>query len=135
MLCASCAIVDASAPVAKPEPADEAEADPAGAEVALDDGDLREVPLGVRDDLAVASRRLFDERLGDDLVGHDADHAHPAARGTQREVARRGRRGADGVLDPLRHRGTLDLADGRPRFSTSSGSKRSRSGRRSRSAW
>ena len=43
MLCASCAIVDASAARREAEPTDEAEADPAGAEVALDDGDLREV--------------------------------------------------------------------------------------------
>ena len=38
---------------AEAEAADEPEADPAGAEVALDDGDLREVALGVGDRVAV----------------------------------------------------------------------------------
>src|SRR5204862_478732 len=53
------------------ESAHEADADPAGAEMPLEDGDLGE-PRGVR---------RLDERLGDDLAGDDADHAGCARRG------------------------------------------------------
>ena len=122
--------------VAQPEAAHEPEADPAGAEVALDDGDLREVALGVGDDLPVAQRRLLDERLGHDLVGDDADHAHAPAR----RAAARSRSVDVGAARTvcLTHSGTAGRSispTGRPRFSTSSGSKRSRSGSTSRSAW
>ncbi len=74
-LCASCATVEAIAPRSQAEAADEAEPDAAGAEVALDDRDLRQVALGVGDRLAGLQRRLVDERVGHDLAGHDPDHA------------------------------------------------------------
>ena len=51
MLCASCATVEATAPRRKPKPSDEAQADTSGGVVALEYRDLREVALGVGDDL------------------------------------------------------------------------------------
>ena len=130
MLCASCAIVEASAPRPQPEPAHEPEADPARAEVALDHGDLREVALRIGDDLAVDDRRLL--------------HAAPRSRsGRGRCRSRARRRRSTGARSRraatcwtrtvcLTQSGTSGRwisPTGRPRLSTSSGTKRSRSGR------
>ena len=133
MLCASWAKVEASAPDCEIEPAHEPDGHPARAEVALDHGDLREAVPGDR--VAVLDERLLDERLGHDLVRDHADHARRPALPGDREVAGGDVADADGVLDPLGHLGPLDLADGRPRLSTVSGTNDSRSGSSSRSAW
>ena len=90
----------------------EAEADPTGTEVALDDCDLCQVAFGVGDRLAVSYGRLFEEGLRDNLVGDEADHAgldSPAP--VDPEAV-----DADGtdphrVLDPLRHLGARNLLD------------------------
>ena len=69
-LWASWATDEASAPRLRPEPADEAEPDPAGGEVPLDDGDLGEVGIGVGDGVAV----------DDDRLAHRATPSRPGPR-------------------------------------------------------
>ena len=66
----------------EPEAPDEAEPDPARAEVPLDDGDLREVSLRIRERFAGVRRDRLDERVRDDLAGDDPDHARLASRST-----------------------------------------------------
>ncbi len=117
------------------EAADEPEADPAGAEVPLEHGDLRQVARGVGDRVAVLDGQLVLERGGDDLVGDQPDHARLPALPRHAEVVRR-----DGLTWIVRftQSGTWTSgisATGRPRFRTSSGTNDSRSGRRSMSAW
>ena len=90
-------------PGLQPGAADEPDAHAAGAEMPLEHGDLRQVALGVGDDLAVDDGRLLDERLGDDLVGDDPDHAGAAALPRDAEAVRADRSDADGVADPVRH--------------------------------
>ena len=58
---------------------DEAEPDPAGREVALDDGDLGEVGVGARDGVAVDDDGLAVERLRHDLILDQADRADRGA--------------------------------------------------------
>ena len=78
----------------EPEAADEAEPDAPGLEVALEDGDLREVARRIGDRDAVDGRELVLERRGDDLVGDEPDHPRPPAapRHGERAAARSGRR-------------------------------------------
>ena len=96
------------------------------AEVALDDGDLREVALGVGDRVPVLDERLAHERLGHDLVRDEPDHAQrsPPLHGIAKSAGAT-RRDAHGLSHPLGH---LDARDrprsGGPRFSTISGAKR-----------
>ena len=99
------------------EAAHEAEADPPRAEVTLDDRDLRQVARRVGDGLAVANCRRLDERLGDDLVGDEPDHARLGLVAPADPEALRGD-GADPhrVLDPLGHLGARDLANGQAPF-------------------
>ena len=100
----------------QPEAAHEAEPHPAGAEMALDDGDLRQVALGVGHRLAGADARLLDERIGDDLAGHDPDHARAAAPstgcGTSRARTRRSAR--CGAPSPAPRRAGTPRPGGRP---------------------
>ena len=112
MLCASCATVERERAAAEPEAADEPDADPARAEVALDHGDLRQVALGVGDRLAVDDGRLLDERLGDDLVGDEPDHARLAAVPRDAEAVRADAAGCARVPHPVGH---LGRAGSRPR--------------------
>ena len=118
------------------EPAHEAEPDAARAEVPLDDRDLREVALGIGERLAGSVGGLVHERVGHDLARHDPDHARVAALPRDAEHLRAERADPHRVAHPVRH---LRLAGsprpGCPRLSTVSGTKRSRSGRTSRSAW
>ena len=67
---------------------DEAEPDPAGREMTLDDRDLRQVVVGARDRLAPFDDRVPLERLGDDLVLDEADRAHAPPARRDREVGR-----------------------------------------------
>ena len=110
-LCASCATVEASAPLFSPNPRTKPEADPAGPEVALDHRDLGEVAFGVGDCEAVDDGGLLDERLGHDLVGDDPDHARGTAVPGDREMVGRDGADPDRVLDPLGHLGPRDLLD------------------------
>jgi hypothetical protein len=57
------------------EAPDEADPDLPGGVVALHHGDLREVARRVGHDRAVAHRRLELERVRDQLLRHDLDHA------------------------------------------------------------
>ena len=102
-LCASCATDDASAPCVRPEPDDEAEPDPAGREVALDNGDLGEAGIGARDGVAVDDHRLALERLRHDLVLDQADRADRAAVRADLEIGGRDRLHPDGLAHPFRH--------------------------------
>ena len=110
------------------EAAHEAEPDPAGAEVPLDHGDLREVARGVGDRLAGAHGRLLDERLRHDLARNEADHARLAARarGSGTSPAR-ARRRAPCAAPSRAPRARGISATGRPALSTTSGTNRSRS--------
>ena len=96
---------------AEAEAADEAEPDPAGLEVALEDGDLGEVAGRVGDREPVPGRQLVDERRRDDLVGDEPDHARLAAAPRDRQVGRLEPADVDGALHPLRHDDRRDLAD------------------------
>ena len=121
----------------EPEPADEAEADAPGLEVALEDGDLREVARGVGDrERRPTVGELVDERRGDDLARHEPDHARAAAGpGNPQEAASRSRATC---TVRFAHSGTATAGispTGRPRFSTRSGTNDSRSGRKRMSAW
>ena len=114
------------------EPAHEPEPDPPGAEVALDHGDLREVALRVGDDRRAPARRARSVTIWSRT--RPITRAAPPSAGSAKSPARDGC-DAHGLLHPLGHLGPRDLADGPPRLSTSSGTKRSRSASRSRSAW
>ena len=72
-LCASCATVDANAPVRS---AHQAEADAPRREMALDHRDLREVAVRVGDDAPVDDQRPLDRGARDQLSLLDLDHAH-----------------------------------------------------------
>ena len=82
------------------------------------------------------TRRLVDERVGDDLARDDPDHARVAAAptGCGTSPGRTRRCAPCGAPSPAPPPRGISAA-GPPRFSTSSGTKRSRSGRTSRSAW
>ena len=106
MLCASCATVEANAPRAQAEAAHEPEADAAGRVVALDDRDLREVALGVGDDVAVAL-----VRGGSVLAPVSSCSGTSSITRTRAplagiaKVGARERRDADAVAHPVGHRG------------------------------
>ena len=95
----------------KPGARDQPHADPPGAEVPLGHRELDEVALGIGHDVAVDDRRLALERLGDDLVGDEADRASGAAVPRDREVRRGDRLEADGVAHPLGHLGGRHVVD------------------------
>ena len=99
---------------AEAEAADEPEADAAGAEVALDHRDLRQVALGIRQRLAAALRRFVHERLGDDLTRHEPDHACATALPRDPEDLRSECTDANGVLHPVRHRRRRNLVHAAP---------------------
>ena len=96
------------------EAAHEPDRHPAGAEVALDDRDLREAVPGDR--VAVlderAPRRATRSTIWSGIT--PITRARPALPGDG-EVARGDVADAHGVLDPLRHLGPLDLAERRGR--------------------
>ena len=81
-LCASCATLDASAPRRRPEPVTNPSPTRPGREVPLDDRDLREVALRVRDGVAVDDRGLPLDGLGHDLILHEADRPQRCLRST-----------------------------------------------------
>ena len=95
----------------KPGARDQPHADPPGAEVPLGHRELDEVTVGIGHDVAVDDRRLALERLGDDLVGDEADRASGAAVPRDREVRRDDRLEADGMAHPLRHLGGRHVVD------------------------
>ena len=84
---------------------DEPEPDSPGREVALDHGDLREIPGRARDRLAALDGRLTRQRLGHDLILDQADRTHGAAGPRDREVLRRERRDTHRLTHPV---GDLD---------------------------
>src|SRR4029079_16894166 len=93
----------------EPEAADETEADPTGAEMPLDDGDLRQVAARVGNRLSGPHRRLLDERLGDDLARDEPDHARATAAPRDAKDLGAERAHADGLPHPVRHLGARDL--------------------------
>ena len=95
----------------EPEAADEAETDPAGAEVALEHGDLREIPRRVGDGEPVLDTRLVHERLRHDLALDEPDHACVPALPRDPEDVRRHRADADRGRT---HSGTATEAISRP---------------------
>ena len=120
----------------EPRAGDEAEPDPAGREVPLDDGDLGEAGVGVGDRVAVDDDRLALERLRHDLILDQPDRADRGAVRRDREVGGGDRLHPHGLAHPLGHRAPTGTSSiGRPRLSTRSGTKPTRSGSRSRSAW
>ena len=136
MLWASCAIVGRDGAVPQAEPAHEPEADPAGAEVPLDDGDLGQVALGVGD--GRSSRRRSATSVSASVT------IWPGTMPMTRAVSPscHGIRRSPSVIGAIRtvwrtHSGTGAGAispGGRPAVRTMSGTNRSRSGRTSRSA-
>ena len=110
-LCASCESVEPSAPRRRPKPRTNPRPTAPGAEVPLDHGDLREVALRIGDRLAAALLRLVDERLRDDLPGHEADHARRAAAPRDPEHLRPERADPHRVPNPVGHRRARDLLD------------------------
>src|SRR6185436_16303504 len=92
----------------EPEAAHEADSDPAGAEMALEDGQLGQVAGGVRDDQAVGDGRLLGEGLRDDLARNDADDPDLPAPGGDREALAVEAADPNGVPHPVRHVRPLD---------------------------
>ena len=90
---------------------DEAEPDPAGREVALDDGDLGEARVGVGDRVAVDDDRLPLERLRHDLVLDQPDRADRGAVRGDLEVGGRDRLHPHGLAHPLGHRRRRHVLD------------------------
>ena len=135
MLCASCATRRRERAAAQPRAAHEPEPDPTGAEMPLDDGDLREVALGIGDRGSVDHGRLA--RRATSVTTWSA--TSPIAR------ARPSLPGNPEILGPTGSIRTVcrtqsgtrprNLLDRPPRFRTSSGTNSSRSGRTRRSAW
>ena len=117
------------------EAADEAEPDAARRQVALDDGDLQEVARRVGDCEPVLDGELLLEGLGDDLPFDETDDARaPPSQGMWKSFTATG---SMFTVD-LTHSGTSTRgisSTGLPALRTSSGSKRSRSGRSRMSAW
>ena len=129
-LCASCATVEASAPRCSPEPERNAEADPARGEVPLDDRDLDEVAPGVGDRVAVDDERLA--RRG--TRSRPGPSTRPIARAAPPSTGSRSRPRSTGLMRTVwrTHSGTSARGTssiGRPRLSTSSGTKRLEVGR------
>ena len=91
------------------EAAYEAEPDAARAQVPLDDGDLGEVALGVRQRLSGPVRRRVHERVRQDLARHDPDHARVAARPRDAEHLGAERADPDRVPHPVGHLRLGDL--------------------------
>ena len=110
-LCASWATVDAIAPALQAEAADEAEPGAPRAQVPLDHRDLRQVAVAVGDRLARSPGRLVDERVGDDLAGHDPDHPSRAALPRDPEHLGPERADPHRVTHPVRHDRVRDLGD------------------------
>src|SRR5207244_13267053 len=92
-------------------PADEAEADAARPQVALDHGDLREIPVRIGHGLAGPHGRLLEEVLGHDLVLDEPDYARLPALPGDPEVGLGQRLDAHRVLDPFGHVRMRDVLD------------------------
>ena len=89
--------------VRQPRSRDEAEPDPPGREVPLDDGDLGEAGIGAGDGVAVDDDRLPLERLRHDLVLDQADRADRGSVRGDLEVGCRDRLHPHGLAHPLGH--------------------------------
>ncbi len=92
----------------QPESAHEPDADAAGGVMALDDGDLGDVSHGIGHRDAVLDGRELDARVGQELLGHDLDHAHGVAGRGNAEVGEPDRRRVHGLAHPHRHRGARE---------------------------
>ena len=98
----------------EPEAAHEAEPDPTGREMTLDDGDLGQVALEIGAGHAAVARQLLDQRIGHDLARDEPDHPCRAAAPRNAQILQRDRLQPHRLAHPLRHRGLGDLVDRSP---------------------